>query len=202
VSEIRLDEPAIEIKRIKKNLYLTQCKLLNIDDCNRGKLFISGFVRKNIEYATVIGKSPINYSLCGDIRHTTVRIPFECVTMVEYICPPEFCDSGFTKEVEIFTDRIGECQPCEDRIMGKNPCEQEFKHFECFSEKVFCELVEAKIIEQDIRRNPVMLWSQMPSEQLFDCFTEKMVIYVRLKVLQNQQVKVPKTGNCCRRRRY
>ena len=57
-AEIKLKEPFFEIKRIKKNVVLTQCKLLPISGRIvdgvpiTGKLFISGFVRKNIEYAT------------------------------------------------------------------------------------------------------------------------------------------------------
>ena len=54
-----MKEPFFEIKRITKNVYLTQCKLLprsgkigKDGTLISGKLFISGFVRKNIEYAT------------------------------------------------------------------------------------------------------------------------------------------------------
>jgi hypothetical protein len=47
-SVITLPEYAFEIKRIKKNLKITQCLL--IQDTNI--LFIKGFIRKNIEYST------------------------------------------------------------------------------------------------------------------------------------------------------
>jgi hypothetical protein len=192
-AEIRLDEPALEIKRIKKNLFLTQCKLIRSDKCKKGKLFIGGFVRKNIEYATAAGQSPEYFSICGDIHHTTVKIPFECVTEVDFISSPEFCESGFTKEIEIYGHVDNECHPCEDKIIGHNPCEHEYKHYECFSEKVFCELVDAKIMEVDIHKSPSMYWNQIPNEHLFDCLVEKMVICMRLKLLQNQQIKVHKT---------
>lgn len=201
-AEIKLDEPAVEIKRIKKNLFLTQCKLLSHDKGKKGKLFIGGFVRKNIEYATVVGQSPMYYSLCGNIRHTTVKVPFECVAEVNFICPPEFCESSFSKEIEIFSHMVSECSPCEDKIIGHDPCEQQYKHYECFSEEVFCELVDVKIMEVDIRKNPVLLWNQSPNEQLFDCLVEKMVISLRLKLLQNQQIKVQKTDCCGYRKGY
>jgi len=57
-SVIQLEEPALEIKRVKKNLFITQCKLIDTGfdyECKgkrTGKLFLSGYVRKNIEYAT------------------------------------------------------------------------------------------------------------------------------------------------------
>jgi hypothetical protein len=208
-ADIKLDEPAVEIKRIKKNLFLTQCKLLSMDKDKKGKLFIGGFIRKNIEYATIIGQSPMyyNYGLCGDIRHTTVKIPFECVAEIDFICPPEFFENSFTKEIEIFSHMVSPCNPCEEKILGSDVCEQQFKHFERFSEKIMCELVDVNIIEADIRKNPVMMCSQMPNEQLFDCMVEKMVICIKLKLLQNQQIKVQKTdclnyrrGCGCRRR--
>ena len=189
-AEISLDEPALEIKRIKKNLFLNQCKLINTDKCKKGKLFIGGFIRKNIEYATAAGQSSTGYSLCGDIRHTTVMVPFECVTEVDFISPPEFNEPGFTKEIEIYGHMKNECSPCEDKIIGHDPCEYEYEHYERFSEKVFCELVDAKISEVDIKRGPSKFL--MPNEHLFDCLIEKMVIRVRLKLLQNQQIKVHK----------
>src|SRR5690242_9830723 len=45
-SVIQLEEPAFEIKRIKKNVFVTQCKLIDTGCGKTGKLFLSGFVRK------------------------------------------------------------------------------------------------------------------------------------------------------------
>src|SRR5690554_4118191 len=47
-SVITLPEYAYEIKRIRKNLKITQCLLIQ----NTNILFLKGFIRKNIEYAT------------------------------------------------------------------------------------------------------------------------------------------------------
>ena len=52
---ITLDQTVMEIKRIKKNVFLTQSRLIPFSQDNRentGIVFIEGFVRKNIEYAT------------------------------------------------------------------------------------------------------------------------------------------------------
>ncbi len=195
-AEIKLEEPALEIKRIKKNLFLTQCKLVSIWDdkhekSKQGKLFIGGFVRKNIEYATVDCKCAEKGCISGDIRHTTCNIPFECVTMVDFINPPEIRKSGATSEVEIFTTKFNVCDPCSEAIIGSDPCQQTFNHFEAFTEKVFCELEFAKIIEADIHKNPKPLGYKNPNEHIFDTLVEKMIIYVKLKLLQNQQIKIP-----------
>ncbi|MCX7921899.1 MAG: hypothetical protein N3B21_07810 [Clostridia bacterium] len=188
---IELEEPAIEIKRIKKNLFLTQCKLINIGDDKKGKLFLSGFIRKNIEYATANCTPSHDRAISGDIRHTTVDVPFECVTMVEFVNRPVFCKSGFVKETEIFLDKSNSCDICNQDIVGHNPCEKDFEHFECFSEKVFCELEDVKIFEEDLLKRPTQLSCEFPNLLVFDKFTEKMVIFVRIKLLQNQQVNIP-----------
>ncbi|MEW9503434.1 DUF7852 domain-containing protein, partial [Jeotgalibacillus marinus] len=64
-ADIPLDPPAFEIKRVGKDVFLTQCKLVPVDFAFirkpdgsiervviKAKLFVGGFIRKNIEYAT------------------------------------------------------------------------------------------------------------------------------------------------------
>lgn len=207
-AEIKLDEPALEIKRIKKDLFLTQCRLITIregadgkhgergehekpeDGHGFGKLFISGFVRKNIEYATIDGAHSQNGCISGNIRHTTCNVPFECVTPIEFINPPEKGKGGFTTEFETFSANFGSHAPCEHPILGRDPCEQEFEHFERFTEKVFCELESAHIFEADIIKDGVASPGECSHEFAFQTFTEKMVIFLTIKLLQNQQVKI------------
>lgn len=179
-STIRLESPALEIKRILKSLFLTQCELIPTDEKKSGKLFLSGFVRKNIEYAT-----PTNVrtgAISGDIRHTTVNIPFNCFAKIDFIEEPDFETNEGPFQLEIIN--------CDG--MGNNPSEQNFVQTERFNEKVFCELVEAKFREKDIVLNPVPFSSQFPDVRVFDTFIEKMVIDVTIKVLQKQQVRIPK----------
>ena len=62
-ADIPLCPPATEIKRVKKHVFLDQVKLVpvrfariaNTDyfTVTRAKLFVSGHIRKNIEYASV-----------------------------------------------------------------------------------------------------------------------------------------------------
>ena len=196
-AEIKLDEPALEIKRIKKNLFLTQCRLLTLRDEKQdyghkfGKLFLSGFVRKNIEYATIDSSSSKKGCISGDIKHTTCNVPFECVAKVEFINPPEINKSGFTAEIENFSGKYNSCGICDHPILGHDPCEKEFEHFEEFSEKVFCELESAQIIEADIFKDGNVSADNYHCEFAFQTFVEKMVIFLKLKLLQKQQVKIP-----------
>lgn len=210
-SEIKLEEPALEIKRIKKNLFLTECKLVCVkepkqededdkkwwpdsrkEECCWGKLFIKGFVRKNIEYATLKSKCSDKGCISGDIRHTTCNVPFICVTKVHFVRPPVFNRSANSSEAEIFAAKFNPCDPCAEPIIGRDPCQQEFRHFETFNEKVFCELESAKIFEEDIQTCVTPVDRDCSYEHVFDTITEKMVIFFKLKLLQNQQVKIPK----------
>lgn len=207
-ADIKLDEPALEIKRIKKDLFLTQCRLITIrdgvdgrpdergwhektdDKCGFGKLFLSGFVRKNIEYATLDGSHSGGGCLSGNIRHATCNIPFECATQIDFINSPEKGRGGFTTEFETFSSDFKSCSPCEHPILGHDPCEQEFEHFEQFTEKVFCELESAHIFEADILKDGAPWTDDCSCEYAFQNFTEKMVIFLTIKLLQNQQVKI------------
>ncbi len=61
-ADIPLTPAATEIKRVKKNVFLTQVKLVPVEFCRihdtdffnvtRAKLFVAGHIRKNIEYAS------------------------------------------------------------------------------------------------------------------------------------------------------
>ena len=71
---ITLDQVAMEIKRIKKNVFLTQSRLIPFSEDSRrgtGILFIAGFVRKNIEYVTQTCSGGTGVNVCEDIRHCT-----------------------------------------------------------------------------------------------------------------------------------
>ncbi|WP_319001907.1 CsxC family protein [Clostridium algoriphilum] len=158
----KLNEPFFEIKRIKKDVFLTQCKLLPRSGAIAadgtlisGKLFISGFVRKNIEYATAdcVEKEIVS----GRIAHTTIEVPFTAVTEVVYAVPPVVNASSGDSTT--------------------------------FTESPYCELEGVRIFEDDINTDPLHHKTNS-NVQLYNKVTEKMVIYIRLKVLQLQQVNI------------
>lgn len=189
---ITLDQVAMEIKRIKKNVYLTQSRLIPFSQDNRkgtGMLFIEGFVRKNIEYATQTCPTCTSSNVCGEIRHCTVEVPFNFTTRVNFLREPIFNGNTTPRELQFFTDKLQGCDSCSDSIIGRNPCDQSFFFTEVFNEKPFVELVRADITEIDIHTNPTVN-CETPTEQRFTQLTEKIVINLTLKVLQNQQVRV------------
>ncbi|WMJ80231.1 hypothetical protein RBU49_15620 [Clostridium sp. MB40-C1] len=202
-ADICLQYPFYDIKRIKKDIFLTQCKLiLTTEGTNTGKLFLEGFVRKNIEYTTADCVDCDVVS--GGVHHTTADVPFRCATEVVYSTPPVFCTRTPAESIELICNKGcggGCCHKCGEETLGTLPCEQNFIDTICYTEKPYCELEEARIYEADIHKERL---DKVPGAP-YNKITEKMVIYLRLKVLQNQQVNIngvgvadPDTNRPCR----
>jgi len=193
---ITLDQAAMEIKRIKKNVFLTQSRIIPFSQDSRpgtAILFIAGFVRKNIEYATKDCPISANPNFCGDIRHCTVEVPFNFTTRITFLRQPIFIENTTPRELEFFTDTLQGCDICSDPVIGRNPCDQSFSFTEFFNEKPFTELVRADVTEVDIHKNPDSC-CLTPTEQTFTKLTEKIIVNLTLKVLQKQQVRIESIG--------
>jgi len=173
-SDIRIEEPAFDIKTIDKRVCITQCKLVPFTK----KLFIAGFVQKNIQYSTVTCANATSVS--GDIRHTTVNIPFRCFTAIRFDKMPIFGKS--------FKTRLN---ALDDNMMCDDVNEDSWVHFNKPFEPIFCELEWSKILETDILDRDINCAAPFTTERCFQNITEKMVVYIRVKVLQKQQVCIP-----------
>lgn len=188
-SIIELPEPAIEIKDIKKHLKITQCLLLQ--DTNM--LFVKGFVRKNIEYAT-LGSSNAK-GICGDIKHATIDVPFKFTTPVDFngIAPARIrnrteSEFEYLREREIFGPEFAD----KDKLLSGDLGEFNQITNEYFNELPFCELIRSRIVEFDEYLNPTKPHKvTVPfEERVFRKVEEKMVIFITLKILQKRQVAV------------
>lgn len=219
-SLIELEEPAIEIKRIKKNLFITQCKVISFECGKIGKVFLSGYVRKNIEYATASCCSLKSGGIGGNIKHTTVKVPFKCVAKVYFDTPPSHYYQKAPKESSLLFESKKGKDLYEEPVLGSNPCEQRFEHFENFNEEISCELVESKIYEVDIHEKSkyydydnykpcdcnynndkdYINKDSCYNKDTFNKIVEKMVILVKLKLLQKQQVDIKDSYNTNRNR--
>jgi len=191
MSDIKLPEPAIEIKNIKKRLKITQCLLLQ--DTN--VLFIKGFIRKNIDYSTK--KCSNKEGLCGDIRHCTVDVPFQCTTPVVFNgIQPAPVVFNTSNEFEYFkVEKLPNSFAEKDKLLSGDLSEYNQISTEYFNELPFCELISSRIVEFDEYLNRVCLSGYAPfEERQFDKIEEKMVVYLTLKILQNRQVAVPAAG--------
>jgi len=192
-AKIELPEPAIEIKRIKKKVKVVQCMLIQGTDI----LFIKGFVRKNIEFATRECSS--HHGMCGDIRHCTVDVPFECTTVVKFngTCPAPIV-TNTSNEFEFFTTKeLSNDFAEKDRLLSGDLSEFNQISTEFFNELTFCELISAKIVEFDefLHRERPHHMHLPVGEKVFRKIEEKMVIAITLKVLQNRQVAIGRTSS-------
>ncbi|MFA5523549.1 MAG: hypothetical protein WDA24_04250 [Tissierellales bacterium] len=184
-----LPEPAIEIKKIKKHLKITQCLLLQ----NTNMLFVKGFVRKNIEYAT-LGCSNAK-GICGDIKHCTIDVPFKFTTPIEFngIAPAPVRNRA-EAEFEYFRERdiFGPDFADKDRLLSGDLSEFNQTTTEYFNELPFCELISSRIVEFDEYLNPTKPHkATVPfEERIFNRIEEKVVIYITLKLLQKRQVAI------------
>ncbi|MEG6520548.1 CsxC family protein [Desulfotomaculum sp. 1211_IL3151] len=191
-STIKLPESALEIKEIKKNVKLTQCLLLQEPGTvtNPGNLFIKGFIRKNIDYAT--SQCTNSEGVCGDIRHCTVDVPFNCVTTVTYQTLPlpilenSVSQFQFSRKEKLQGKGFSE----KDQLLSGDMSEFNQISMEHFNELPYCEMISAKILEYDefIEGSHPDNEEALIGEKEFEQIEEKMVLNLTLKLLQNQQV--------------
>ncbi|GAB6181503.1 hypothetical protein JCM14036_28220 [Desulfotomaculum defluvii] len=193
-STINLPEPALEIKEIKKNVKLAQCLLLQEPGAvtNPGNLFIKGFLRKNIDYATP--QCTNSEGICGDIRHCTVDVPFSCVTTVTYqTLPLPIMENSVTQFQFSRKERLsGPGFAEKDQLLSGDMTEFNQVSMEYFNELPYCEMVNAKILEYDefIDRSHLNSEELPVGEKKFRKIEEKVVLHLTLKLLQNQQVLI------------
>lgn len=200
-SIITLPEPALEIKEITKSTKLTQCLLIQEPDVtltagDSGNLFLKGFIRKNISYST---KDCSNKEgVCGDIKHCTVDVPFNCITNVIFSTPPIAPISNSVSEFQYYRKQsLNDTTFAEkDKLLSGDFSEYNHVSTEYFNELPFCELVSSKIVEYDEFLDRKQLTCKGPYEEIeFSHIEEKLVLTLQIKLLQNQQVPFGSIAN-------
>ncbi len=193
---ITFPELVLEIKDIKKHVKLTQCRLL----LPTNKLFIKGFVRKNIQYASPSKEieQGTSKSVASDLHSYTVDIPFQCVaTIKKFLTPPTMPEMNLRQEFDFFMSKsLPSGFPEKDEFQSNDLSQFHQESTQHYNEIPFCELISSKIIEWDEAVDRTPLPSSAPlGEGTFRTIEEKMVLDLTLKVLQNQQIRVTSTTN-------
>ena len=178
-ADISLNPAATEIKRVHKDVFLNQVKLVpvtfvpiagtNFFNVTRAKLFVSGFIRKNIEYASI--------QCNGLIQDRVVNTPFTGfseLTAEDFVSFPIFASS--TDSRSQFLNEKNGLVPRLDKFFFQNQVN--------YNEQPFGELIRAEFFELDF--SPV----QVGPQQAFKTLREKIVLDLTLKVLQVQQIRV------------
>lgn len=170
-SKIRLNEPAYEIKRIEKQIFLTQCRYIPPTD----KIFLAGYIRANIEYA--VKNCVTDSGIGGSIKDITVHIPIKAYTQVNFNSLPQVIPNVPPAVARYF----------DAKRMGKNFREADRLNVEVFNEPVYCELEWSGIVNAGIDDKGVPI-DGFINEEEFQEFTDKSVVYLCMKLLQKQQV--------------
>ncbi|MFJ7936759.1 CsxC family protein [Sporosarcina sp. NPDC096371] len=181
-SDITLTPAATEIKRVTKNVFLEQVKLVpvrfkQIDktdffEVTRAKLYVSGFIRKNIEYSS---------SACnGALRDRIADVAFSGfaeLTECDFHNLPVIGMSDSSKAQ--FLNDCNDLVPRLDKYFFQNQVK--------YNEQPYGELLGANFFELDF--SPIMA----EPEGSFSTLREKIVLDLYVKVLQVQQFKFPAT---------
>ncbi|GIM29514.1 hypothetical protein CPJCM30710_21800 [Clostridium polyendosporum] len=214
-------EDFYEIKRIKKNVFLTQGRIIPLvqpdGEAPTGKLYLKGFVEKNIEYATADCVSRKKDIINGDIKHHTVKVPFQVVTLITFRSPIIINDRGPLTERTIYCDTSKEscCFDCDDGLKGRSFCESDFSETVTFYDRPFVKLDSFRIFELDFNKDPEPLCPRYPGSDSrkeeeegqpegyykqdcgethkafeYDKVEEKFALFLCVRVLQDQYVRV------------
>ena len=185
---ITLPRYALEIKRITKNLKITQCRFFNAPapivagaPQDTPKLFLGGFVRKDIQYAKVKHQTPTTVD--GVIRDFVVDIPISCVVdlgttlavpalqfdqqqVYEYLKTLPL-PSGFSAKDKLMMGDLSEHNVISNKFLNVLPT---------------CQLIYSQINEMDDALDRVPLTGGPFEEGVFKTLQEKMVVIVQVRL--------------------
>ncbi|AWX56352.1 MULTISPECIES: CsxC family protein [Brevibacillus] len=179
-ANVHLERPALEIIRVLKSVILEQCELVPTFNPLSAKLFVSGFIRKNIEYTTV--DQVTGTAVCGDVRHTTALIPFDFCTDLTFPAtgPTLQLAPDFESHGE-YLNKSGHAAKINVGLFGNR---------KVYNERPYCELLFTEFTELDIGLENKRC---KDTTKTFSTVREKIVLRIGLKVLQDQQVPIPTT---------
>ncbi|WP_442870447.1 CsxC family protein [Aneurinibacillus sp. Ricciae_BoGa-3] len=175
---------------MKKRTKVTQARLIQPrTGIGTPKLFLSGFVRKNIQYAAnpmvELPPTPLTMTteLLSTINSLTVDVPFDCVAPItSFLTPPVGPFLNTRNEFDFLVSRpLGTGFPEKDTLMSTDLSQfHQEKSTEFFNEQVFVELISADITEWDESLNrvpiPGLSGAQAVEEGTFTQMSEKMVL--------------------------
>ncbi|PLR97522.1 CsxC family protein [Bacillus sp. T33-2] len=171
-AKIHLPTPAREIKHIRKNVSLKQCKVIpsTLHPKHFVKVFITGVVHKNIQYVE---------HCSGVLKDHSVDVHFNCHRTIKLFSPVQFPVDDMEFSIK---NTVLERRELDKDGHGADRCSSGSLTFELFNEPIECKLIAAAVKEIDILKN-FDTWGR------FDTIIEKMEVLMLFKIWQKQQVK-------------
>lgn len=186
-SVITLPTKALEIKTINKKLKITQCRFFNSVPSvpclphDTPKLFIGGFVRKDIQYSEAVCQTPSTVE--GAIKDFVVDIPILCVVDLgkHFTFPPIHFDQqkeyGFSKSAPL---PFG--YSSKDKLLSDDPTEFNLVSQDHLNSLPSSELVFYQINEMDDSLDRVPLPGGPFEEGVFKTLQEKMIVLFQIQL--------------------
>jgi len=174
-TDIKLPTYARDIKNIRKDVHLTQCKVLQdltFVSPNRATLFVEGFVHKNIQYID---------SAKGVLKDYNINVPFRCYDRIDLPVPP--ISPGLTSK----DSSTEEYRQLAKNGMEADRCKFGSLTFEELNQPIDCKLLFSAVEEWDILKN-FDRWSR------FNKITEKINIILGLRITQKQPIDLLVNG--------
>ncbi|MDR3543098.1 MAG: hypothetical protein P4L69_19355 [Desulfosporosinus sp.] len=194
-----LPTKALEIKKIKKHLKITQCRFFNFSPPVSGKpqdtpkLILGGFVRKDIQYSEPTRQTA--HTVEGTIKDFVVDVPWSCVVDLgsTLVIPPTLF--GQQQEYEYLrTSKLPSGFSSKDKLMSSDLSEFNMVSTEFLNTLPTCTLVYSQINEMDEALDRVQLQGGPFEEGLFRTIQEKMIILIQLQLTIPAAIDPPTTG--------
>lgn len=169
---LKFPEQIYQVNALEKSIYLDKCQLV----LSTNKLFIEGFLKEEIEYAT--GKITKDNIIRGNIKKSSFKIPFKCSTRVRFNIPP--ITSKYSSHIE-----LGILSSNTNIIDNR---EKSYEHFRMLNEKISCKLDKIEVTETDTKEDYEALESDLDKLQCFEKIRKKMIITLEVSLIQEQKV--------------
>ncbi|MBE6054438.1 MAG: hypothetical protein E7212_11185 [Clostridium sartagoforme] len=192
---ITLDKEVLEIKSIRKSVFLTHSRIVPFSEDNdkdNGILYVEGVIKKNIEYVTKTYTSEGNPNASGYIRYSIFQVPFSFTTRINFITELIIAENTISWEGGLLTDELKGIEVSDEAledVIGESSWVQNSTLTEVFNEEPFTELVKSDIIQIDVKTDSTSK-SHTSTDPILTKVTEKVVLNLTLNVLQKQQVKI------------
>jgi hypothetical protein len=183
-STFNLKNAALDIKNIKKDIYLINSNLLPMYESDgntpsmNGKLFLEGFVRNKLDFsiANSVHDSIINL----DTECVIVYIPFKCTAIIQYSVPPVFPKENTLDYIPLcMSSDCADFNKDYNKYLNKNT-----------TSSIACEIKKYEISETYTLVDKTPFNKDFPIEMNFHTIKENIVISLSLTLLQEQDVAI------------
>ncbi|HEY8890675.1 MAG TPA: hypothetical protein VIM70_10505 [Clostridium sp.] len=193
-STFRLKNAALDIKSMKKDIYLTNSRLIPLtekDDISfaiNGKLFLEGFVRNKLDFSVAKGVNDNIINL--DTECVIIYIPFKCTTLIKYKVPPVLSKRKVPDYIPIYisSDCLNINKDFNEYLGKKNI--QSSEYINCDAPPINCEIEKARIHETYTLVDKMAFSEDFPLEISFHTIKENILINLSLTLIQNQDIAI------------